>query len=186
MLASHNTMTYLPPARGLHRLTAWIWHCQSRRPADTPAALLDLRVRLHGGLWWWAHGSVRLGRAGAPLIADLLAGYCVPCQPCRLVLESGDARTESLFAAEARKLRLDGWPVITAAIKEGWRVIYRDAAEEARCRDHYYKPCDSALPWWRNALNLLRHLSTPARYAWRHPIQTPEITDDLYHFHDFL
>lgn len=185
MLASHNTMTYLQPCNRLHRLTAWLWRCQTRRPDNTRAEALDLRVRRHHGRWHFAHGRVRLGE-GRNTLRVLLTLHGVPKKPCRLILEGGCDLDRQFFADEARALRREGWPVFLAAYKDGWQVVFRDPTEDDKCRDHYYKPTDSAKPWWRNVWHALTHPSTIARYAAQHPPLASEAADDLYHFHDHL
>lgn len=87
------------------------------------------------------------------------------------------------FADAVAELIELGFPVSVAAIKRGWRVVYRDASLDGRCVDHYFKPFDSACNLWTNLRNLFRNPSTIAHTAQAQSARRPDWAADPDHYH---
>lgn len=185
MLASHNTMTYLPPRRWWARPIARWWRCQSRPVAEQYAAgvrHLDIRVRRDDAYHWrLCHGAVDLATTPQLSLSSLLAPIinAAPQATIRLVLERGDAATRQAFYGAILP------PAVTErAIKTPWVHLYQDPRPAA---DHYYKPLDTARPWWRQLPALLRAIiATPRSYAATHPIPADHRGDTTIHYHDMI
>ncbi len=218
MLASHNTLTYLPPRRWWARLLRPFWQCQDRPPsavcssvpvgsryiatpdegsrpiphcASAAPVRLDIRVRRDSrGRWWPCHGLIDLGpRSYLTLTALLEAHNIYPRHDLslRVVLErsanpEADIRhfRDAVAFAQCR-----GYNIPEAAVKSPWQLLLGPDATPAE--DHYHKPLDTALPWWRQLPGLLRAITTtPRAYAKAHPITPDHLTDQTLHYHDFI
>lgn len=166
MLASHNSYTFLSPRRWWHKFTTPLWRCQThniKAQIDAGARLLDIRVRwdAKGRGWRPCHGAVDLGK----FCYLYLGALTLRTVPCRIILERRSSDDVARFADAVAELVDFGIPVSVAAVKRGWKIIYRNPSIDDRCEDHYYKPFDSTRSLWSNLSNLLRHPSTIARYA---------------------
>lgn len=176
MLASHNTLTYLRPRRSIMRLFAWLWRCQVKSLPDQIRAGIryaDIRVRYDDGALIPCHGCVDLRGCVFDAMVELDRARI----PYRLILERGDNYDAARLAHDIRQWRARGeHPMLHEAYrKDGWRRIAEalpSAVPLYPVADRYYKPVDSALPWWRNAWHAVTHPSTIARYASRIDLRT--------------
>ncbi len=194
MLASHNTLTYLPPRRWWARLLRPFWQCQDKTAVNQiadGAARLDIRVRRdHRGRWWPCHGAIDLwARSYLTLTALLEAHNIYPLADLslRVVLErTADTEADIRHFRDAVAFAIArGYDIPEAAVKSPWQWLL--GPDTTPAEDHYHKPLDTARPWYRQLPGLLRALiTTPRRYTHHHPIPDTHLTDSILHYHDFI
>lgn len=195
MLASHNTLTYLPPRRWWARLFRPFWQCQDKTAAAQYAAgarRMDIRIRrTHRGTWRPCHGIIDLGTRDYPSLRALLQAHNIyPREELslRIVLERvNDLEADTHFFKQLLAYAcIEGYIIAEAAIKSPWQCFL--GPDSTPTVDHYHKPLDTARPWYAQLPSLIRALwTTPRRYAQLHPIPPEHRSDpSTLHYHDFI
>lgn len=97
---AHNALTAYRPLNRLMWLTAFVWRCQRRKPAELLAEgveLFDWRVCRYKGCWLGAHGVVTLDAHALHALDDLVIAANGKQLIFRLILECGDADDRAAF-----------------------------------------------------------------------------------------
>lgn len=188
MLATHNSMTYLPAVNPFFNLFSFLWRCQSRTEFGQTllgADYLDFRVAFRKGRLTFAHGIVDLRIPPGGVISTIKCmDACV--KGFRVVLERGseeDAAKLRTLLAQAKLRHLTH-----IIIKKGWRVISRRKRPYVpdSIIDHSFVPFTSDKPWYKQlGLHIINY---PKRYARRYNgcVIRARADEDNLHFYDFI
>lgn len=107
VIGLHNALTCYRPATILGRLTTFAWRCQSRgallRAINAEIRFYDIRLTLHKGRWYAAHGAIRIDVD--PINAISLIASHIPDPIIRLILERGDPQACRAFVSLAESLQ---------------------------------------------------------------------------------
>lgn len=188
MLATHNSMTYLPAVNPFFNLFSFLWRCQNRTEFGQTllgAEYLDFRVAFRKGRLTFAHGIVDLQTPPGGVIFAIkdmdafVKGF-------RVVLERGseeDAAKLRTLLAQAKLRHLTH-----IIIKKDWRIIFRRKRPGVpdSIIDHSFVPFTSDKPWYKQlGLHIINY---PKRYARRHNGRVIRArTDEGHlHFYDFI
>ena len=188
MLATHNSMTYLPAVNPFFNLFSFLWRCQNRTEFGQTllgADYLDFRVAFRKGRLTFAHGIVDLQTPPGGVIFAIkdmdafVKGF-------RVVLERGseeDAAKLRTLLAQAKLRHLTH-----IIIKKDWRIIFqrKRPGVPASIIDHSFVPFTSDKPWYKQlGLHIINY---PKRYARRHNGCVIRARADEYHLHfyDFI
>lgn len=188
MLATHNSMTYLPAVNPFFNLFSFLWRCQSRTEFGQTllgADYLDFRVAFRNGRLTFAHGIVDLWTPPRGVIFTIKDMDAV-VKGFRVVLERGseeDAAKLRTLLAQAKLRHLTH-----IIIKKGWRVIFRCKRPGVpdSIIDHSFVPFTSDKPWYKQlGLHIINY---PKRYARRHNccVIRARADKDNLHFYDFI
>ncbi|WP_290449690.1 hypothetical protein [Paramuribaculum intestinale] len=107
MIGLHNALTAHPAANFVGRLVTFAWRCQ--RPGAINRAIMqgirffDIRVCRHRGLWYAAHGCVRINVD--PVCTILNIARRVDSPTIRLILEHGNPDDCRAFISLAQRLQ---------------------------------------------------------------------------------
>lgn len=188
MLATHNSMTYLPAVNPFFNLFSFLWRCQNRTEFGQTllgADYLDFRVAFRKGRLTFAHGIVDL-RTPPGGVIFAIKDMDAFVKGFRVVLERGseeDAAKLRTLLAQAKLRHLTH-----IIIKKDWRVIFRRKRPGVPYSiiDHSFVPFTSDKPWYKQlGLHIINY---PKRYARRHNgcVIRARADKDHLHFYDFI
>lgn len=189
MLATHNSMTYLPAVNPFFNLFSFLWRCQNCPKVEQTllgAEYLDFRVAFRKGRLTFAHGIVDLQTPPARSVITIIKCMDARVKGFRVVLERGgeeDAAKLRTLLAQAKLRHLTH-----IIIKKGWRVIFRRKRPGVpdSIIDHSFVPFTSDKPWYKQlGLHIINY---PKRYARRHNccVIRARADKDNLHFYDFI
>ena len=181
MIATHNSMTYLPAHNPLVELFSSLWRCQGRtlqEQIQQGVRVFDIRVaysRKHG--LCFAHGLATLQDQGeffASVIDRLERNNCW----YRIVLE----RESKLTKLTIRKQMPHCFAII---IKKGWQVLWQREGFIAQVVDNSFVPFVSDKPWYKQLS--WKMFSTPRRWARKHQPTAEEWADQsVIYYYDWV
>lgn len=188
MLATHNSMTYLPAVNPFFNLFSFLWRCQNCSifvQTILGADYLDFRVAFRKGRLTFAHGIVDLQTPLGGVIFTIKRADAF-VKGFRVVLERGgeeDAAKLRTLLAQAKLRHLTH-----IIIKKGWRVILRRECPDVpnSIIDHSFVPFTSDKPWYKQlGLHIINY---PKRYARRYNccVIRARADEDNLHFYDFI
>lgn len=107
MIGLHNALTAYPADNIVGRLITFAWRCQHPGAIDRAIQqgirFYDIRLCRHRGLWYAAHGCIRI--KANPVWAILQIARQVPDPTIRLILEHGDPDDCQAFITLAHELQ---------------------------------------------------------------------------------
>jgi hypothetical protein len=179
MIATHNTMTYLPAHNALVELFSSLWRCQGRtlqEQIQQGVRVFDIRVaysRKHR--LCFAHGLATLQDRGeflASVINRLERNNCW----YRIVLERGNTNI----------LRYKQMPHCFAIIvKKNWQVLWQRNGFTPQVVDNSFVPFVSDKPWYKQLS--WKMFSTPKRWARKHQPTAEEWADnETIYYYDWI
>jgi hypothetical protein len=188
MIATHNTMTYLPAHNPLVELFSSLWRCQGRtlqEQIQQGVRVFDIRVaysRKHG--LCFAHGLATLQDRGeflASVINRLEKNNCW----YRIVLERDDTELKEYFN-EWLDYMEDNFPHCFAIIvKKNWRVLWQRNGFTPQVVDNSFVPFVSDKPWYKQLS--WKMFSTPKRWAKKHQPTAEEWADnETIYYYDWV
>lgn len=188
MIATHNTMTYLPAHNPLVELFSSLWRCQGRtlqEQIQQGVRVFDIRVaysRKHG--LCFAHGLATLQDKGeflASVINRLEKNNCW----YRIVLERNDTELKEYFN-EWLDYMEDNFPHCFAIIvKKNWRVLWRRNGFNMQVVDNSFVPFTSDKPWYEQLSRKM--FNTPKRWARKHQPKAEEWADQsVIYYYDWV
>lgn len=177
MIATHNTMTYLPAHNALVELFSRFWRCQGRtlqEQIQQGVRVFDIRVaysRKHG--LCFAHGLATLQDRGeflASVIDRLERNNCW----YRIVLERGNTNRLQCY----RKMP----HCFAIIVKKNWRVLWQRNGFTLQVVDNSFVPFVSDKPWYKQLS--WKMFSTPKRWARKHQPKAEEWADSgtIYYY----
>lgn len=144
-VASHNSLTYLPPLFAPFALISPFWRCQCdsiTTQFDAGCRLFDIRVAFdRAGNPYPCHGIIRL--KGDVLwyldLLNMLASTIDERVYVRVVLEHGDDDVHGCFRRFCRDIvsRENNLTFFGGVAKNGWRTLYSFSEIESLCADAY-------------------------------------------------
>ncbi|MBD5204528.1 MAG: hypothetical protein HDS82_06660 [Bacteroidales bacterium] len=199
MIASHDSLTYLPARRRWLECLSFAWRTQGLSIAEQLEAgvrYFDVRVRWDKKTQSYrvCHGVVDFDRTFRTIeeIITLFAPNLV-----RIILERGDT---SGFERDAERIAIQRASGLYGnlhllAVKHPWRQLYRSsyvtdpetgtAIESPGTVDHTYVPWDTGKTIWEN-LRAFK-LSTIKAWARKNPPQPCHLKDsETVHFFDWI
>ncbi len=191
MIATHNTMTYLPAHNPLVELFSRFWRCQGRtlqEQIQQGVKVFDIRVacsRKHR--LCFAHGLATLQDKGeflGSVINRLEENNCW----YRLLIERNSTKTlDALWRmSNGEESKWHNLPHCFAIIaKKGWQVLYQSEDFAPQVVDRSFVPFTSDKPWYKQLS--WRMFSTPKRWAKTHRPTAEEWADqDTIYYYDFV
>lgn len=183
MIATHNSMTYLPAHNPLVELFSRFWRCQGRtlqEQIQQGVRVFDIRVaysRKHG--LCFAHGLATLQDRGeflASVIDRLEKNNCW----YRLILERTTKQGRKEIQEFISKNQLARCFAII--VKKNWRVLWQRNGFTLQVVDNSFVPFVSSKPWYKQLS--WKMFSTPKRWARKHQPTAEEWADSgtIYYY----
>ena len=186
MIATHNTMTYLPAHNPLVELFSSLWRCQGRtlqEQIQQGVRVFDIRVaytKKHR--LCFAHGLATLQDKGEFLesvINRLERNNCW----YRIVLERETKQGLKEINEFVRKNQLARCFAII--VKKGWQVLWQRDGFSLPVVDNSFVPFVSSKPWYRQLS--WKMFSTPRRWARKHQPTAEEWADQsVIYYYDWV